>query len=396
MSHEERALAFLQQLVQTPSLPGHEGAAAELVLSEMAALGYDRTWMDEAGNVIGLIEGRGEAPPVLFNTHLDHVDPGDPAAWPAHGQPYSGAIHEGKLWGRGASDIKGPLVAQLFGVARLIGTERPRGDVYVTAVVQEEVGGLGARVLSEHFAELSPLVVIGEPSSNELRRGHRGRIELVVHVQGRAVHASVPERGVNPLFVLAGFLQRLRGLELAEHEELGRSSVAPTLIRTDQTSANVTPGEAWLTLDWRTVPSESKEGCRSQLQPLLDASLIEGAHGEVLFDDRRYVSFTGFTRQYSSAFPAFSVPAEHAAVRAAEQLLAEGLGRPIPTSLWRFATDGGHFAEAGMTVIGFGPGDEFVIHTVNEHIDLAEWREAMVANELLAREWPRLVQTLSS
>ncbi len=390
MTHSDAALRFLQRLIQTPSLPGEEGQIAEIVLSEMKILGYDEAWMDEAGNVIGLIRGRGEAPAVMFNTHLDHVDPGDPAAWPPYGQPYSGAVHEGKVWGRGASDIKGPLAAQVYGVARLLQDEtRPPGDVYVSADVQEEVGGLGARLLIEDFRELVDLVVIGEPSSNELRRGHRGRNELIVHVTGRAVHASVPERGVNPLYSLANFLQRLPTLEMMPHEELGRSSVAPTLIRTDQTSANVTPGEAWLILDWRSVPGDHAEGARDKAQALLNQCLTEGATGEVLLQTRESVSFTGYSQRMLADNPAYSLPANHPAVLAAEEILRDALGREVPTRLWHFATDGGHFASAGMTVIGIGPGDERVVHTVNEHIEIAEWTEALHINHLLARDWPR-------
>lgn len=396
MSQQDAALHFLQRLIQTPSLPGYEGDIAALVLEEMRTLGYDEAWMDEAGNIIGLIRGRGEAPAVLFNTHLDHVDPGDPAAWPEYGQPFSGAIHDGKVWGRGACDIKGPLAAQVHGVARLIGGEPPLGDVYVTADVQEEVGGLGARVLAPAYAGKVSLAVVGEPSSNELRRGHRGRTELVVHVKGRSVHASVPQRGANPLYVIAGFLQRLQGLQMAEHEELGQSSVAPTLFRTDQSSANVTPGEVWLTLDWRNVPGESGHDCQQKVQPLLDESLIEGTTGEVRLELRTFRSHTGFTMRYGADFPAFSVAADHPAIRAAEQLLGEALQREIPTRLWRFATDGGHFAEEGMTVIGFGPGDETLAHTVREHIEIEQWREAMIANEILARNWPQRVRELQS
>lgn len=389
MTDTTQALEFLQQLIRTPSLPGEEGTIAAIVVSEMRSLGYDQTWVDEAGNVIGLIRGRGEAPAVMFNTHLDHVDAGDPKAWPTYGQPFSGAIHDGKVWGRGASDIKGSLSAQVYGVARILQDgERPAGDVYVSADVQEEIGGLGARLLAEEFKDKVELVVIGEPSYNELRRGHRGRVELLIHVTGRSVHASVPQIGINPLYTLANLLRNLSALEMAHDPELGFSSVAPTLIRTDQTSANVIPGEAWLTLDWRTVPGETMESARDKVLPLLRASLVDGATGELLFPSLDKMSYTGYVRNMQFESPAFSLAADHPAVAAAETVLNSALGRTVPTKLWRFATDGGHFYRAGMTVIGFGPGDETIIHTVNEHITISEWEEAMVANAQLAREWP--------
>ena len=203
----DACVRFLQRLIRTQSMPGEEGDIAMLVASEMRALGYDEVEHDAAGNVIGLLRGLDEAPTVMFNTHLDHVDAGDPADWPH--DPYGGEIHDGLLWGRGAIDIKGPLAAQVHGVARLIAAgQRPPGDVYVTGTVQEEVGGLGARYMAE---TLRPdLVLIGEPSRNEVRRGHRGRIELRVQVRGKMAHASMTDIGRNPLTVL-GTLPRGAG-----------------------------------------------------------------------------------------------------------------------------------------------------------------------------------------
>ena len=161
----QHCVDLLQQMIRTLSLPGHEGELASLVANEMRDLGYDEVRIDEVGNVLGRIDGRGQAPDLMFNTHLDHVDVGDPAGWPH--PPFGGEIHDDKVWGRGAVDIKGPMAAQVVGVARLLRGERPPGTVWVTAVVQEEIGGVGARHLAETLPV--PLVVVGEPSHNTLR-----------------------------------------------------------------------------------------------------------------------------------------------------------------------------------------------------------------------------------
>ncbi len=223
---------LLQQMIRTPSLPGEEAELAALVADAMRGLGYDSVTFDDVGNVLGLIRGEGSAPALMFNTHLDHVDVGDPAAWPY--PPFGGEIHDDRVWGRGAVDIKGPMAAQIFGAARLLGGSRPPGDVWVTGVVQEEIGGIGARHLTETME--TPVVVVGEPSHNTLRRGHRGRTELIVHIKGRSVHASVPEQGINPLYTLGLFLVGLDDLEMPTDGDLGPSTVAPTLLahRSDQ------------------------------------------------------------------------------------------------------------------------------------------------------------------
>lgn len=347
----------------------------------MEQLGYRDVRFDEAGNVLGRIRG-GDGPAVMFNTHLDHVDVGDHDRWPY--PPFGGELHDGVVWGRGAVDIKGPLAAQVYGVARLVdGGEPPAGDVWVTAVVQEEIGGVGARHLLEHL--VTEAVVVGEPSSNTLRRGHRGRSELIVHVTGRSVHASVPAEGINPWYSLARFLDGLDRLELPLHAELGRSSVSPTLIRSDQSSGNVVPGELWLTCDWRHVPGESAEDARGLLQELLETSLVGGATGTVDVPAYRRTAWTGMEMELPGDNPAYILAADHPAVAGAVRVLEPTLGPIEQVGTWRFATDGGHFAQAGMACIGFGPGDELLAHTVNESIPIAQLQAALEGNEALAR-----------
>lgn len=382
-------LDFLRALLRVRSLPGEEGEAARLVAGEMERLGYPEVRTDAAGNVIGTIAGRGEAPAVMFNTHLDHVDAGDEAAWER--PPFGAEVADGRVWGRGAVDIKGPLAAQVHGVARLLDDpEPPPGDVHVTAVVQEEVGGLGARHLAGHLAP--PLAVVGEPSSNELRRGHRGRVELELRVRGRSAHASASERGVNPLGVLARFLIGLEELEMREDTDLGRrSSVSPTFVETDQRSRNVVPGEARLVLDWRSVPGEEAEEVRERLRSLARRSLVEGAEAKVTIPIHRRQSYAGLEMEMRADNPAYALPADHPALAAAAEVLERPLGRRPSVGTWSFATDGGHFARAGITAIGFGPGEEALAHTVRESIAVAELEEALAGYAALAREWPARV-----
>jgi putative selenium metabolism hydrolase len=383
----DRCVSFLQRLIQTPSLPGEEGALARLVVAEMQSLGYDHAEIDGMGNVVGLVRGSGDAAPLVFNTHLDHVDVGDAARWPH--PPFGGVIHDGRVWGRGAVDIKGPLAAQVLGVASLLG-ERPPGDVLVTAVVQEESGGVGARALA---GRLPPsLMVVGEPSSNQVRRGHRGRTEILVHLIGRSVHASVPARGLNPLISLGRFLARVEEVERVEHPELGRSSVAPTLLRTDQTSANVVPGEVWLACDWRNVPGEAPESARRALERLAIETADPGVGVDVTIPTQPLVTWTGRSMDTSAAHPAYLLPAAHPAVVAACALAAE-CGADGHVGVWRFATDGSHFYEAGFTPVGFGPGDEGLAHTVDEHIEIAALELAMAVNAGLARELAQRVES---
>ncbi|MCL5942699.1 MAG: peptidase dimerization protein, partial [Actinobacteria bacterium] len=101
-SLEDDMVAFAQKLIQTPSISGEEGAIAQLICAEMDNLGYDEIYVDDIGNVVGLIRGGDGGPIVNYNSHMDHVDPGDPANWEY--EPYSAAIADGHIHGRAASD----------------------------------------------------------------------------------------------------------------------------------------------------------------------------------------------------------------------------------------------------------------------------------------------------
>lgn len=444
MSDLQPCIDFLQRLIRTRSLPGQEAEIAAVVKGEMEKLGYREVHMDDAGNVLGKVPGRGAAPAMMFNTHLDHVDVGEHAAWPH--PPFGAEIHDGRICGRGAVDIKGPLACQVYGVARLLASgAEPAGDIWVTATVQEEVGGLGARHMCGYIE--TPLVIIGEPSRCTLRRGHRGRTELIVHSTGRSVHASVPHEGVNALDPIARFIIELAGLQMRSDPDLGTSTCVPSLIRTDQTSGNVVPGEVWLTCDWRNVPGESGEDARRALQEIAAravaksraalakaggsaaAATVAGVGGkgakaaaaatagtaagggeaqpggaapdvvgaasggaaapgpalEVMITAVERTSFTGMQMSYPADNPAYVVRADHPSLAAAKRALDAALQRDVPIDVWQFATDGGHFALEGMTCVGFGPGDELLAHTVNEAIGIDEVEAGLAGNEALAR-----------
>lgn len=165
---------FTQRLIQTPSMPFEEAQLAEVVAAELQRLNFDQVWIDEIGNVNGRIRGTDPSLGALvLNTHLDHVDPGEPSLWSV--PPYSGTIVGDRIVGRGACDIKGPLAVQVYSMAALLRAGiRPRRDVVFTAVVEEEIGGAGAIHWAKHLDYDVDLVVLGEPSDNKIALGHRG------------------------------------------------------------------------------------------------------------------------------------------------------------------------------------------------------------------------------
>ena len=367
---------FTQRLVATPSISGSEGDVAQVVVDELKKLKFDEVWTDDVGNVIGKINGSG-GPAVMLNGHMDVVDPGPPEGWP---QPaYSGAIVDGELWGRGSVDMKGPVASMIYGCSQFKQLKlKPPGDVLMTVAVMEEIGGLGSQFMVRDVT--ADAAIVGEPSRNALRLGHRGRMEIQIKFHGRSAHASAPDLAINPHFAAAEFLSHLHELELGSDPVLGASTIAPTLYRTDQQSANVIPSEVVLYLDWRNVPAETTTVAVDKLNQLVKKfcggdSPSEINVAEVAVTSADLTTYTGHVRHFASVFPPFATCPESDLAVAAKGVV-DALVAVKPADVWQFATDGGHLVAAGIPVVGFGPGDDRLAHTNQERIVISDLTEA--------------------
>ncbi|MHB1357024.1 MAG: M20 family metallopeptidase [Anaerolineae bacterium] len=378
--HREQIIAFCQLLIQQPSLSGHEQSTADLVAAEMLALGYDTVQVDEVGNVVGTI-ACGGGTSTMLTAHMDVIDPGEHGLW--RFPPFSGTLTEDHLWGRGAVDDKACLAAMVYGagLVRKAGIVPP-GPMIVAATAGEEVGGYGAKYLATY---LHPdLAIIGEPSGNTLRRGHRGKFEIVVTYHGRSVHASAPKTGLNPNFSLARFLLALRELPLASDPIYGGTSVAPTLLYVDKKASNVIPAAATVHLDWRNAPGETLVSALGQVRTLAQRCAEKEIGVTVSVPAHEEISYTGSRHELDASFGSFDMAGDDPRVLRAKSLLESELGRVMPVSVWGFCTDGGHLAQAGIPCLGFGPGNERMAHVLDECVAIDELVEGALAYAVLA------------
>jgi succinyl-diaminopimelate desuccinylase len=372
---ESEIIALCQQLIRIPSMSGEEKNIAEFVRREMQRLGYDRAWIDGAGNVIGHIAGENRnVPGIMLVTHLDHVDAGGRALW--QHDPFGGELDNGRIHGRGASDIKGALAAQIMApvLLRQSGKKLAR-DVFVVSTVIEETGGLGMRYLLAQKEFSASCAVIGEPSGNEIRLGHRGRMAVSVRCFGRSAHASAPERAINPHYLAARFLLALEKHlpELATHLQLGQSSIAPTLYQSNSVSPNVIPDYADILLDWRTTSETMRDGVGWIEKIIKEAGV--NARAEVPHVTQR--AWTGYEeKDWPVYYTSFLTPQENEEVQKFAAAFRAVTERESQFGIWRFATDGRLTAQAGITTFGFGPGEEAQAHIVDESISVAQLVEA--------------------
>ena len=361
---------FTQRLIQTPSMPFEEAQLAELIAAELQKLNFDQGWIDEIGNVNGRIRGPDPSLGTLvLNAHLDHVDPGDPSLWSV--PPYSGTIVADRIVGRGACDIKGPLAVQVYSVAALLRAGlRPRRDIVFSGVVQEEIGGAGAKHWVENLDYPVDLVVLGEPSDNKIALGHRGIAQMWVQFNGRSAHASVPEKAVNPNYALAQFIQDVQAAkgELSAHELLGPTTISPTIIEVDTKSTNVTPAWARVCLDFRTA-SESLSSLRDFVKRLVGDQAV-------LLEDAMCTPPTIFPDSDETIYGFYTPPTDET-VQRAQSLISAGMGREAELSSYQFATDGRHFVPYGLTMIGYAASEEGQAHVVDEFISIPKMMESL-------------------
>jgi len=371
--HPTAAIELLRSLVRAPSPSGRERPAVEAFAAAMHDLGFDGVRIDEAGNAVGTIV-RGAGPTLVLNGHLDTVPTGDPGSWPV--DPLAGELVDGRVWGRGAVDMKGALAAMAV-AGRLAADVGFAGTLVVAGMVQEEVGGLGARWFGER--NTADLVVLGEPSDLGLRLGHRGRIEARVTLPGRIAHAAKAELGENALLRAARYALALERLELPADEVLGRASATLTQLRGFPSDGpNVVPGRADLTIDYRHVSSEAPEAVVARLAGLDPEARVEVTEEHAVSEDG------AVERRFPRVNPAYRVEPGHPSIAWARTVLDRALGRPVDVGTWWFATDAPHLARMGAPVLGFGPGDPELAHTTREAIDATSLATAAQAYASLA------------
>ena len=364
---EEALIAFLQDLVRTPSLSTQEGKVAARVAEEMVRVGFAQVFTDQMGSVVGRI-GAGGGRKLLYNGHMDTVDVGDPSAWSR--DPYGALIEGGILYGRGACDMKGGLAAMVYGARLLLDAGVTLdGDLYVAGVVQEEpCEGLAMRFLVEEEGLRPDFVVLGEPTDLQVARGHRGRMEMRVTVRGRACHASAPEQGENAVYAAARVIRGLEELapRLAEDPFLGRGSLAVTHIESAAASRNAVPDLCAFVIDRRLTLGETEETALAEVEGVIQGAAVRA---QVAVTEYQAISCAGHPCRARQIFPSWALPKDHPLVRTMAQAVKEALGYEPHIGRWGFSTDGAYtMGVAGIPTVGFGPGDERHAHTVEDQV----------------------------
>ena len=223
------ALALLKSILEIPSVNGkdREQETAVYLAEYLKRKGMETRvqLIDEHhGNVIGVLRGKTEET-ILFNGHLDTVPYGDINEWNTN--PAVCAEQDGRLYARGASDMKSGLAVMAFVLGELAESGCvPQKTIVFAGTCDEERGGLGAKEIIKEYPDLFPkLLLIGEPTSCQAGVAQKGCIWLKLSVSGKTSHGAEPWQGINALEQGFGLLADLRGAYEEEHPVLGRNTL---------------------------------------------------------------------------------------------------------------------------------------------------------------------------
>ena len=360
-----------QDLIRNASYSGQEENVVKAIEENFALLGFDSWSIDRYGNIVGCIKGNKPGKKILFDGHIDTVPVPDASKWSV--PPFEGKIVDGKIYGRGTSDMKGQYTAMMSAVAYFAkDTNRDfAGELYVAGVVHEEIfEGVSAREISK--AVQPDYVVIGESSELNLKIGQRGRGEIVVETFGKPAHSANPEKGVNAVYKMANVIQKIQQLVPPTHPVLGDGILVLTDIKSSPyPGASVVPDYCKATFDRRLLVGETREGVLAPIQALLDEMMKEDPelNAKVSYAVEKADCYTGNTIESERFFPGWLYDEEDEFVQAAYKGLKEA-GIDSEITQYSFCTNGSHYAgEAGIKTIGFGPSKENLAHTIDEYIE---------------------------
>jgi len=397
-SYEQEIVNFLRDMIAIPGESSQEKAVIDRIRQEMEKVGFDEVRIDPMGNILGRI-GSGKHV-IMMDAHTDTVGIGDRQEWKF--DPYKGKVEDGYVYGRGTSDQRAGMASMVYG-AKLIKELDLLGDytLWVVGSVQEEdCDGLAWLYILREGNIKPELVVITEPSSLGVYRGHRGRMEIEVTIRGRSCHASAPERGDNPIYKMMALVKQVEELNTRLHNDafLGQGTVAVTQVRSVSPSLCAVPSSCTIHLDRRLTAGETKESAVSEVRALPAAKDTEI---EVLVYEQ--ASYTGLVYPMEKYYPTWVLEESHPAVQAAVEAFKELNGKAPVVDKWTFSTNGvGSMGTCGVPTMGFGPGDEKDAHTANERVSIehlvraAEFYAAFPLTYVQAVEPEKSKQAVSS
>ncbi len=403
--HRHEAISFLQKVVRQPSLQGNETGVQEIVIEKLKQLNLEidrwdpphaelskhsyfvesRKSYENSPNVVGVLHGTGGGKSIILNGHIDVVPEGDGTKWTD--DPFSGKIENGKMFGRGTTDMKGGNVSLILALESIIKSGiKLKGDVIFESVIEEETGGVGtlATILRGYKADAA---IIPEPTNMKLFIKQQGSMWFRVTVEGRSAHGGTRYEGISAIEQSWKVFNAIMDLEKRRNafitDPLYKTIPIPLPINIGKIQGGSWPSSVadLVTLEGRigVGPEENMDDVRNELKAcLIDIS----KNDEWLKEHQPKLEFFGgqwVPNAVANDHPFVDVLIENYTVVYKKSVIIEA-------SPW--GTDGGLLGKVGLipTLI-IGPGETKMAHYPDEFIDLEEVIKAAKLFAFTIIEW---------
>ena len=385
---QNKMIEIAQEMIKRPSPSGDEKAVAEYVKGVFTELGYDESFIDGAGNVVGIIKGESSESPIMFNCHIDQVDAGQLSEWEY--PPFDAVTKDGIIYGRGASDTKGAFAAQIC-AARALKDLLPelKNDIIVSGVVYEEPAAMyGAVYLCDKTLKernlLPSCVILGEATNLDIYLGHRGRVEIEITTLGKTSHSSTPWAGNNAVYQMTQIIELIQEMQdkLPENELLGKSSIAVTNIFCEPGRNSIVPDKCVIYIDRRFIVEETVGKVIGELEDIIETAKKSNPeiNASVKIREMKHECFTGLTEDAPLLKKPFQLSENDKwVVKTVEAL--KSIGQNPGFGVWSFGTDASYMSgELGIPTIGYAPAEEKYTHTVRDQVSISKMKAALEGN----------------
>ncbi len=365
---QQLLVELLQQMVSIPSRnpPGEERALAEFLASKAREWGLEATLIPEPfpnrPQVVVRHAGTTGRPVLVLNGHMDTVDELDERSWSV--PPFKGVVKDGKLYGRGAADMKGGLAAALVAARALREAGAVlRGDLVIQAAIGEEKGEPGTKHLLVNKGIGGNWGVVLEPTELQIATAERGLVWYHIAIKGRAGHAGRPAEAINPIPKAARVVEAVeryhRDLAKRRHPLLGSPTATVTMIQAGA-KENVIPASCLIAIDRRTLPGET----RAQVEAELIDILSREHQADPTFE---------YDLQFVGEFASAEIPESNDLVRVLGRSVEETLGRPATIVGTPYGSDVRNFInDARIPAVTFGPGSIANAHAIDEFVEISQ------------------------
>ncbi|MCD6482222.1 MAG: YgeY family selenium metabolism-linked hydrolase [Candidatus Izimaplasma sp.] len=363
-SYKADITKFLRDMIAIPSESSNEEKVILRIKEEMEKVGFDKIEIDPMGNILGYI-GHGKHL-IAMDAHIDTVGVGNLDNWTF--DPHLGFEDEELIGGRGGSDQEGGMASMVY-AGKIIKDLNLEDDytLLVTGTVQEEdCDGLCWQYIVEEDKILPEFVVITEPTSCNIYRGHRGRMEIKVTTHGISCHGSAPERGDNAIFKMAPILLELKELNnrLLDNDFLGKGTLTVSEVFFSSPSRCAVADGCSISIDRRLTDGETFE---TALEEIRNLKSVKDAGAIVEMYDYARAAYTGLVYPTKSYFPTWVLDENHDVTQSAVDAYVGLFSKKPLVDKWTFSTNGvSIMGRYGIPCVGFGPGHEDQAHAPNE------------------------------